>query len=97
MLLELWELELDDDEEEALEFERLLLLLLWLSESLAALTFVIRRRIEGRDTGPGRTCPFTTVTTPGTGVNISLALMLAKAQAERELQDHELEHVITQR
>jgi hypothetical protein len=67
--LELWELELDDDEEEALEFELLLLLLLllWLSESLAALTFVIRRRIEGRDTGPGRTCPFTTVTTPETG------------------------------
>jgi len=68
MLLELWELELDDDEEEALEFELLLsLLLLWLSKSLAALTLVIRRRIEGRDTGPGRTCPFTTVTTPGTG------------------------------
>jgi hypothetical protein len=49
----LWEPELDEEDEEALESE-LLLLLLWLFDSLGARTFVMRKRIEGRDTGPGR-------------------------------------------
>jgi hypothetical protein len=64
----LWELELDEEDEEALDSE-LLLLLLWQFNLLGARTFVMRRRIEGRDTGPGRVCPFTTVSTPGTGNN----------------------------
>jgi hypothetical protein len=64
----LWSLELDEDDVEALDSE-LLLLLLWLFDSLGACTFVMRRRIDGRDTGPGRVCPFTTVTIPEQGKN----------------------------